>query len=302
MDGRPFAGWISKVRHSDGGREVTPIFVSRDGARLLVREPDPCDPPPDPIPTFEGDEIHVATPVAYTSVNTNSEVGDLVGLVLALPLAETRREPGHVYARTLRHGEPYNGRRIHLAPGDSLTIESLTVALEYIDDQQEATKSGHKPITPVMRTWLSMGKRNETVSRYMLALARRLDTANSLLIEIDERRDAIENESPYGPALRVHIFELIGLVESAVLALSRAVDMVVRTETLLGKRVPVPSVITGSSTALTEIRNAYEHIEDRALGQVRQKPDANALSIFDYTSLIRDHIIEYGTHQLDLTT
>lgn len=62
-----------------------------------------------------------------TSLNTTSEVGDMSGLVMSMRLVETRREPGHVYARTLRHGEADDGRRIHIEPGDAFTIEAKTV-------------------------------------------------------------------------------------------------------------------------------------------------------------------------------
>jgi hypothetical protein len=49
---------------------------------------------------------------------------------------------------------------------------------------------------------------------------------------------------------------------------------------LLGSAPTVPTSISSSQESLTAIRNAYEHIEDRALGQVNKKPHPEALTIF----------------------
>jgi hypothetical protein len=62
----------------------------------------------------------------------------------------------------------------------------------------------------------------------------------------------------------------------------------------------LPATITGKAFALQEIRNAFEHIEDRALGNVRSKPDADALSIFDQTDLLTRGVLTYGSHNLAL--
>jgi hypothetical protein len=56
-----------------------------------------------------------------------------------------------------------------------------------------------------------------------------------------------------------------------VIALGRGCDMVARAPELLGSAATVPTSISSSQEALTAIRNAYEHIEDRALGQVKKR-------------------------------
>ena len=85
-----------------------------------------------------------------------------------------------------------------------------------------------------------------------------------------------------------------------MIALGRSIDMVTRARSLIGTTVPVPTNITNSIQAVSEIRNAYEHIEDRALGRVRQKPDPQALTIFDYRRLLDDDEIVYAGHSLNL--
>ena len=51
---------------------------------------------------------------------------------------------------------------------------------------------------------------------------------------------------------------------------------------------------------MVAIRNAYEHIEDRALGNVHNKSDPVALTIFDHDTLLREDAIVYGPHRLTL--
>jgi hypothetical protein len=71
---------------------------------------------------------------------------------------------------------------------------------------------------------------------------------------------------------------------------------------VLGQRsqTPIPVGLAGAKKTLTELRNAYEHIEDRAQGQVWNKPDPQALTIFDWTSLFQDDAITYAGHRLEL--
>lgn len=64
--------------------------------------------------------------------------------------------------------------------------------------------------------------------------------------------------------------------------------------------MPLPDVISRKAAAITAIRNAYEHIEDRALGQKRGKPDQSALSIFDHAELVTHGNIVCEGHELGL--
>ncbi len=95
---------------------------------------------------------------------------------------------------------------------------------------------------------------------------------------------------------------MIGAVELAVVALGRAVDMVRGAANAIGASAQVPEAITKSEAAITALRNAYEHIEDRALGNVQGKPDPIALTIFDHDQLVRYDRIVYGRHRLELVT
>lgn len=74
--------------------------------------------------------------------------------------------------------------------------------------------------------------------------------------------------------------------------------MICTAGTTIGCPVPVPPAVDAKKDAIRALRNAYEHIEDRALGQVNGKPDPQALTIFDYQPLLTEDTLVYGTHRL----
>lgn len=156
-------------------------------------------------------------------------------------------------------------------------------------------------MTPTLWTWFQAGAHDPANVRYLLAAARRLDAAALRVAEVEEMRGDLNNQGDQPLALRRTLFRLIGAVESAVIALGRACDMVAQAPGLLVCAAAVPSSILSSQVALTAIRNAYEHIEDRALGRVNKKPHADALTIFDQSELLTHDRIRYATHSLDLT-
>ncbi|KRF10915.1 hypothetical protein [Nocardioides sp. Soil796] len=295
LDGRPFKAWLVAQPEVDA-----PVFVRREGTSVIVRKKDPCDPDPPRIPCYEGDEVKCMTAVSHTALMGPSGNGDASGLITSIRIVPTRREPGHVYARTLRYGEEDDGRRVHFEPGEAVTLEECAVALDHLDAEQEATESGYVPLTPVLWSWLSIGVRDEEQFRYLLAAARRLDQANELLIQIERHTAEAKETASHGPTFRRHVFAVLGGVETTVVTLHRAIDMAKKASSSIGTTIALPESITRLWAALSAIRNAYEHIEDRALGNVWGKPDPAALTIFDNTALLHDDTIVYGGHRLTL--
>jgi hypothetical protein len=94
---------------------------------------------------------------------------------------------------------------------------------------------------------------------------------------------------------------MLSSVEMLVVALGRVIDMVCSAGTAIGCAVPVPASVDAKKDAVRALRNAYEHIEDRALGQVNGKPDPQALTIFDYEPLLKEDVLAYGRHRLGVT-
>lgn len=292
--------YLGEVRVKDRDEPVRVTLYERDGSHVLVRQVDPCDIDSPRVALFDGDEVRVMEAISHTSLHTNPEVGSTDGFMFHMRVVPVHAEGTTIYARTLRHDEVDDGRRVHAIPGGQITC-SLVAGLDHIDYQVEPTSSGRVPLTPVLWTWLSIGTdHDEARTRFLLAAARRLDTANLLLIEVQERTDRLNHEELAGPAIRRNLFELVGCVEQAVISLGRAVDMVLKTKDQISRDVPIPQVVVDAAEAVKDIRDAYEHIDERAAGNAWRKPHPDALTIFDWQRLLTDDVIVYGSHELAL--
>lgn len=301
--GEPF-GWLETVTLEGASEPVRVVLDSRDGHQVFVRHIDPCDGDNPPrIPIYPDDDVVVMTPVAAVGHHLTSEVGRVDDFLFGTRIVPVRREPGRVFARTLRRGEPDDGRRVHVRPGDQLTFEegALVAQLDAIDDLERAEATGYIPVTPALWTWLRLGVgHDEAKVRYILAAARRLDAAARLLAQVEELRTELNRTDLTGPAWRRALFELIGAVELSIVALGRVVNMASKASGHIGTAVPLPPSVVAKKRAITEIRNAYEHIEDRSLGQVRAVPHPQALTIFDHQQLVENDVIDYAGHKLSL--
>jgi hypothetical protein len=215
-----------------------------------------------------------------------------------------REEPGKVFARALRYGEPDDGRRVHVRPGDQLSFDegSISIQIDYVDEWEGQGVTGYVPLTPTLFTWMCFGTHHsDDKRRYLLSAARRLDQAQTHFQRVGELRDQLRQNAPVGaPAVRRAVFDLIGTTELALVALNRAMDICVNARADIGTTATVPQVITLWRRGVEEIRDAYEHIDERAVGEVRNSSNPNALSIFDHERVVVDGIIAYGGYELDL--
>jgi hypothetical protein len=295
---RTAVGYVDTVRRDNWEEPERAVFHSRDGNNLYLRAADPCDPESERVPAYEGDEVIVMEHFSHMSHHTTKEGTE--GYLLPQRIVPVREEPGKVFARTLRYSEQDDGRRAHVRPGDDLVVEDILLELDYVDEWEGQGVNGYVPLTPVLFTWMSFGTHHsDEKRRYLRAAARRLDQAQTLF----ERIDGLRQSNPEGaPAVRRAVFELVGATELAIVSLGRVVDMCVQAAAAIGTTATVPTDITTRCDAVREIRNAYEHIEDRALGNVRNTPHPDALTIFDHERVVIDGVIAYGGYQLDLAT
>jgi hypothetical protein len=297
-------GWMDRVFFERDAEGVRVTLDSRDGNQVFVRQLDPCDDQDPPrVPLYPGDQVIVMTPIHSLGHNLTSEVGRVDDFLFGQRLVEVRREPGRVIARTMLRGEPDDGRRIHVRPGDQLTFEEggIVAQLDTIDDMERGDATGYSPVTPALWTWFRLGLGHDDAKmRYVLAAARRLDAAARLVAQLEDLRAQLNRTDLAGPQWRRNLHQLVGTVELAVVALGRAVDMASQATDLIHTAVPLPPSVTGKAKSVRMIRNAYEHIEDRALGQVNGKPHPKALTIFDHETLLVDDVIDYDGHRLSL--
>ena len=315
------------------------MLSSREGNRVYVRAVDPCDPQPpsirvspgdqgnvlknalaelyvrkvasaddpldDGVPLFDGDEVVALEHISHMSLHTTAQGSD--GFLFYLRVVPVREVPGKLLVRTLRYGEPDDGRRAHWRPGDTLTFEGgePRITIDHVDEYEGQGVAGYVPLAPVLFTWMTLAAQDHSdpKRRYLLAAARRLDRAQTLFERVGELRRELQLNPPEGaPAVRRAVFDLLGTAELAFVALNRAMDMSVKAEADIGTTVIVPADITTWRTCVTEIRDAYEHIDERAVGEIRKNRSQSqiALSIFDHERVVADGVIAYGGYQLDL--
>jgi hypothetical protein len=327
-----------KLNNSDQPPERA-MLSSREGNTVYVRAVDPCDPQPpairaspgdegtalknalaelyvrkvgpaddpleDGVPLFDGDEVVVLEHISHMSFHTTREDSD--GYLFYLRVVPVREVPGTIFMRTLRYGELDDGRRAHWRPGDALTFEDgePNVHIDHIDGFEGQGVTGYVPLAPVLFTWMSLAAQHHSDAkrRYLLGAARRLDRAHTLFERVGELRRELQLNPPEGaPAVRRAFFDLLGTTELALVALNRAMDMSVKANADIGTTVTVPADITTWRTCVTEIRDAYEHIDERAVGEIRKSPNQSqiALSIFDHERVVTDGVIAYGGYQIDL--
>jgi hypothetical protein len=234
-------------------------------------------------------------------VSLTPEVGANDALV-GVRVVPAGRDGKRVFGRTLAGGEPdsgepvsfypYRGEELHFLPG------SIQIFLQDVDRGNQPGSDGYAPVSNTLWTWLTFGSPPDpALFRFLFAAARRLDTAHSLCVDALEA--LTDRPEPFIKA-RQRPFGALGIAELMCVALERATDMLQGIPARFSVPVSLPKNLSAARPALREIRNALEHIEDRALGNVRGKPHADALSIFDQRDFISSGVLRYASYSLDL--
>ena len=215
-----------------------------------------------------------------------------------------RREGNIVYARTLRRGEEDTGEVVHLEPGDRLVFPAGEFAVDSRDiDEHYNPKGagGYRPVANTVWSWYRIAPERLGFFLFFFALARRTDAAHALWALAIEARDKARTES--GIPQRLAHFNALASAEVAVVALGRCYRMV---NALVEKHCPelrVPDSVAKTQDAVLEMRNAFEHIDERAEGKVGGgRYGADALTIFDQPDFVKSSILRYKDHRLDFET
>ena len=234
----------------------------------------------------------------WVAIHLGSQVGSN-DAVVGVRIVPDRVDGDVVYGRTLEIGEQDVGQGVTVNAGQRLVIESVKITLNDIERYAQGHPDGYTPIANTVWTWVHIPpSQGDTFFNYMLAAARRLDQAHALWIHA---LDGL-NVSPDEPFIyaRARIFEALGTTESMCNALSRAIAMVNDAPSKLPVGTPVPKGLTNMQGALTAIRNAFEHIDERAMGRARNEDQAEALSIFDQRDLVTKGVVTYAGYTLNL--
>ncbi len=176
-------------------------------------------------------------------------------------------------------------------------------------DISAATKfeDGYSSIANTVYTWLSLYPNLNSkiipkeVTYLLLSVARRLDASHEGFSLLHSKLKELETVE-YGIRQRNLIFEIVGLVEIAIVAMNRAFQMADRLGNHFSLSTPFPTSVKDKLVAIKNMRDAYEHIDNRAFGLVGQKPKPHpdALSVFNFERLFQEGIATYGSYELDI--
>lgn len=240
-------------------------------------------------------------PVTYISINLGPQVGenDFLAGVRVVPAG---RNGNRVYGRTLNRGEPDTGEGISLELGETLEFPagSISVTMADVDRYSEPGSDGYAPVANTVWTWLAIPplESDQTFVNYLLAAARRLDAAyvhcsRALLGLADQPNEA-------GFRAREAMFHALGEAESMCVALGRAIRMIARARATISTPTTVPREIGSIEDKVQTIRDAFEHIDERAFGVARRENPSDALSVFDQSDFFTAGVLRYAGYSLDI--
>ena len=169
-----------------------------------------------------------------------------------------------------------------------------------VDRYSKPEPDGYAPVTNTVWSWLAIPpfETDHIFVNYLLAASRRLDKAhthcaNALRILTDPP----ENVGFRGREAR---FNALGDAESMCVALSRAVRMIARARETISAPTVVPDEVGAIEEAVLAIRDAFEHIDERAVGKARRENSTDALSVFDQADFFAAGVLRYAGYSLNM--
>lgn len=239
-------------------------------------------------------------PITWISYHIGDDPNSTLFLV-SIRVVSKVQEGNTVIGRSLSYGESDDGRGIERRLGGRVLFPpgSLKITLGDVDRNNTPGLDGYAPLANTIWTWLTAGPfPDKTIFYYLFAAARRMDTAHKLCVaslNLLTRRPDISSLPG-----RADLFEAFGYAEMMCIAFNRAIEMIRCFPSQFTSSVAAPSSVTALFPALTKIRDSFEHIEDRAIGQIRNKPHQDATSIFHQPDFFKSGVLRYASHSLDL--
>lgn len=295
----------------DNGQEIRVVEEAREGSTVFVRSLGEKEIDTGETVKFDPEEEHLVLtkPVYCATLHTTDEVGRKDDILTWVRVVPDGRDGSTVYGRTLRLDEPDTGLAPQLRPGDKFVFREngLVFSVDSVDISA-ATKfeDGYASIANTVWTWLSLYPTltkkvlPDKVPRFLLSVARRLDASHEAFSLLHSKLKELETVE-YGIRQRNLIFEIMDLVAMAIVAMNRGLQMALQLHSEYSITTCFPDSVRNKLPALREMRNAYEHIDDRALGLVKKgKSHIDALSIFNCERLFKEGIATYGQYELDI--
>ena len=234
----------------------------------------------------------------HQEVNNERDNRDQGDFLFSGRLVPIRREGNIVYARSLRRGEEDTGEGVHLERGDRLVGEFVVNARDIDEHYNSKGLGGYRSVANTVWTWHRLAQEELGFVLFVFALARRTDAAHTLWASVMEGHERGRKEGAI--AQRQTNFNSLAAAEMAVIALGRCYQMVCDLSEKYCPALKVPDSVKKTSKAVLEMRNAFEHIDERAEGIVgKGKVDEDAaLTIFRQPDFVQSAVLRYRDYEL----
>jgi hypothetical protein len=152
-----------------------------------------------------------------------------------------------------------------------------------------AHADGYRPICdPLWSTAAIFGAPSRPDTLLILSAARSLDTAH---LQIERVRsgltDIADGTTPIGSlAGRAAMHVVIGDAEHAMIALALVLRVIRKLDRDYDLSVSAPGVVMQKQRLIKRLRDHYSHVDERAFGLVRKKPDVRAEEAFEFGALL----------------
>ena len=216
-------------------------------------------------------------------------------------IVPVRREGNKVFVRTLRQGEEDTGEVVNIRAGDRVIFEPGALAIDSREIDSQSTKGlgGYAPVANTVWTWYRIVGEEVGFFVFFFALARRVDAAHALWALAIQERERAKEEGAI--PRRTGLLNALAAAEVAIIALHRGFTMVYTLTDRFSLDLEVPQGVRKTQEAVCEMRNAFEHIDERAEGRIgRSKEfDPEALTIFDQPEFINSSVLSYKGYSLN---
>ena len=240
-------------------------------------------------------------PITHISLNIGPTVGG-DDCVVALRVVPDGRDGSTVHGRTLNFGEPDSGEAIAVGPGEELLFRPGSVKVTIADVERFLAQDPIRNTTSnLVWSWLNIPPLpHPDFFNYSFAMARRIDRAYALHSSIMSDMNTNDDE-PFANN-RARLFSILGDVEIMCIAMNRGIGMIKRAGDVISAATRAPAEADAIHEAVLAVRNAFEHIDERAIGKAFKEGPTDARSIFDQTSLIQSGVVSYAGQSLNLKT
>ena len=217
-------------------------------------------------------------------------------------IVEMKREANVVYARSLRRGEEDTADGVHVGKGERLVIPAGQMVIDSRDVDEYHNPmglGGYRPIANTVWAWHQFSTEQLGFFLFFFALARRTDAAHALWTAAIQARDRAREGQGSVSARQAH-FQALGAAEMTIIALGRCYRMVNGLVEKFCPELKVPDSVATTRAAVKQMRDAFEHIDERAEGKVKiGEIHPEALTIFHQPDFVASSVLRYRQHELD---